>query len=441
MLRRFLHRQHRSEAGVAALQNFAPLIAASRDEDCRKRGAHFRPQTALVLGIREALGQADALREFGEELRLDRGDCNVLGVGGFIRVVVRRAAVEQVLAARPTPGAACRQAIEDRHQRIRAVDHRGVDHLTAPRGLALVQRSEHAQRQVQRAAAVVAHQVQRRHRLAAARADRVQRTAQRDVVQVVAGGHRERAGLAKACHAAIHQRRVQRVAGLRPDPQALGDTGAKAFEQHVGARDQAQRGVAAGRGLQVERDRAAIPRIDGEAPVHRDAQATGFAPVDAHDIGAEVGEQHGAHRHRADALEFDDAQSVQWAHGVSRGRFMYLGRFSACDTGSRGAMVATLLPRGVPGRALSTSGSPRVRNAWVKGRRRICFRNPAANSITTSRRCWSVPIFTSCSTVSDVRVGCEPGENRIHRPTLRPFRRMRHRSQTSGSRLNVAVSS
>ena len=58
--------------------------------------------------------------------------------------------------------------------------------------------------EIQGAAAEIRNQVQRRHRRAALRSDGMQRAGQSQVVQIVAGGLRQRAVLAPACHAPVH---------------------------------------------------------------------------------------------------------------------------------------------------------------------------------------------------------------------------------------------
>ena len=62
----------------------------------------------------------------------------------------------------------------------------------------------------------------------------MQRAGQRNVIDVVTGGFGERAGLAPARHAAVHEARVAHHAGLRADAEPLGDTGTEAFDEHVG---------------------------------------------------------------------------------------------------------------------------------------------------------------------------------------------------------------
>src|SRR3546814_3572886 len=79
------------------------------------------------------------------------------------------------------------------------------DLLALARTLALEQGGQHAHGEIQRAAAKVADQIERRHRLAAGRADGMQGTGERDVVDVMPGRGGERAVLAPAGHAAIDE--------------------------------------------------------------------------------------------------------------------------------------------------------------------------------------------------------------------------------------------
>ena len=134
----------------------------------------------------------------------------------------------------------------------------------------------------------------------------------------MAGGLGQRAGLAKTRHPAKHQAGIARLAGLGPQAQALGHARAPALNQYIGAVDQAQRGVAAGGLLDVQRHRAAVAAGDIKLDIHWHAQAAGLGAVDAQHLGAQVGQQHGAQRPRADAGHLDNAQSGQGSHvGVS----------------------------------------------------------------------------------------------------------------------------
>ncbi len=311
--------QHRCHAGVAPFELASPFVARAGDQFSGDRVSHLRPQARVVLALDEALVQAKGLRELGKELRLERTHGDVLAVGGGIGAVKRCAAVEQVGAALVVVPAACgQQAVKDRQQRRRAVDHRGVDHLAAARALALEQRGHQTERQVQRAAAVVADQIQRRHRLAVGWADRVQRTGQRDVVDVVAGGLRQRPALPVARHAPVDQLGVARGAFVGADAESLGHARTPAFDQHVGGVDQPQHGVTPSRLLEVQRNRSAAAAGDVETRIERHAESARLDAVDADHVGTLVGQQHRAHRSGADAGQLDHAQSGEWAaHAVS----------------------------------------------------------------------------------------------------------------------------
>src|SRR3546814_7603068 len=67
-----------------------------------------------------------------EEFRLDRTDCDVAAVGGFIGVVKGGAAVDEVGAAPAAPGPHLGEGILHGQQMVDAVDDRAVDDLPFP---------------------------------------------------------------------------------------------------------------------------------------------------------------------------------------------------------------------------------------------------------------------------------------------------------------------
>ena len=67
-----------------------------------------------------------------------------------------------------------------------------------------------------------------------------------------------RAGLAPAGHARVDQSLVHLGAVLRAEAKPLGDTGAEAFDEHVGLGDQPQHQLAAFFTLEVGRNRAPV---------------------------------------------------------------------------------------------------------------------------------------------------------------------------------------
>ena len=95
--------------------------------------------------------------------------------------------------------------------------------------------AEHAEGEQHAAAAEVADQVERRHRLAARRTDQVQHPCQRDVVDVVPRRGRERAVLPPARHPAVYQPGITRETRLGPEAEPLQHAGPEPFDQHVGA--------------------------------------------------------------------------------------------------------------------------------------------------------------------------------------------------------------
>ena len=98
--------------------------------------------------------------------------------------------------------------------------------------------------------------------------------------------------------------------GARAQAQLVGRAGAQVLHHHVGARDQAQRRVAAGLALEVERDRA-LAAVAGAH--HRFAVAADVARLvavhrlDLDDAGAQFGQCHGGARPGDVLAEVDHA--------------------------------------------------------------------------------------------------------------------------------------
>ena len=136
-----------------------------------------------------------------------------------------------------------------------------------------------------------------------------------DVVHVVAGHLGHGPVLAPARHAAVHEARVAGEARIGADAQALGDAGPEALDERVGLLDQRQHGLDALGVLQVDADRAAAAVHDVLRRVGRIATPHVAGAVDAHDVGAHVGEHHRRERPRADAGDLDDSNSGERSHG------------------------------------------------------------------------------------------------------------------------------
>lgn len=119
-------------------------------------------------------------------------------------------------------------------------------------------------------------------------ADGAERPGERDIVDVVPGGMRQRAVLPPTGHAAIDQRRIFRERNIRSEPQALHHTGPVAFQQNVRLADQAAAYRQLRLVLEVQRDRAPpAPHHVGMTAAH------GALAVDPDDIRPHVREHHG----------------------------------------------------------------------------------------------------------------------------------------------------
>jgi hypothetical protein len=198
--------------------------------------------------------EAELVDEFFVERRLDRRDGDELAIKGLVGVVEMGRTGQQAGAGRVVEHAHGLETAKHRHHRGRAVEHRGVHDLSLPRPFALQQSADHAERKQQPAAAEVADQVQRRHRLASLHADAVQRAGKGDVVQVVSRGARQRALLAPAGHAAVDQPGIALHAGRWAEAEPLRDARAECLEQRVGAFRELQQSLDAGVLPEIERD-------------------------------------------------------------------------------------------------------------------------------------------------------------------------------------------
>ena len=124
---------------------------------------------------------------------------------------------------------------------------------------------------------------------------------QRDVVDVVTGLLCQRPVLAPARHPAIDETRIAAEARLRADAQAFGHTGAKTLDKRIGFFDEAQHRFRAARMLEIDGHRAPAPIEQLVGGIERDTEARVGGAVETQNLGAQVGEQHGAERCRADA--------------------------------------------------------------------------------------------------------------------------------------------
>ena len=243
------------------------------------------------------------------ELRLDRADRNEMAAGAFIDAIEMRASVEEILVAAFGPATERLHVEEERHQRCCAVAHRGVDDLAPAGFLRFQQCGEHADDHVERAAAEIADQVERRHRRFLG-ADRGKRAGDGDVVDVMTGGIGQRAFLAPAGHAAIDEPWIAREHDFRAEAEPLHHAGAKAFDQRIGAGKQVEHLCDRRLVLEVELDHlAAAARDRLHALLCTDA-------IERDDLSAHVGQHHAGERTGTDAGEFDDAEARERAGGA-----------------------------------------------------------------------------------------------------------------------------
>jgi hypothetical protein len=140
----------------------------------------------------------------------------------------------------------------------------------------------------------------------------MQRARDRDVVDVVAGGLRQRPILAPAGDAPVDQPWIAREARLGAEPEPFGHAGTKAFDQRVGLFRQRQHDLDCLRLLEIEGDRAPAARHHVELGIERQAEIGALEPIDAQDVGAHVGEQHAAEWSGPDPGQLQNAHAREW---------------------------------------------------------------------------------------------------------------------------------
>ena len=204
------------------------------------------------------------------------------------------------------------ERMDHRHQHCGTVDHRRIDHLTRARPGRLQQCARHAEREEHAPATEIANHVQRRHGALAFAGEAVQRAGERDVVDVVPRGLRQRPVLAPARHAPEDETGVAREALVGTQAETLHHAGPEALDERVGLLDEPEHGG----------DPVGMLEVDGHrAPaavqhVARRVTSTRSRAVDPHHVGAHVGEHHGGEGARPDTRHLDHAEATQRSHGV-----------------------------------------------------------------------------------------------------------------------------
>gem|GEM_PF-6735653 len=144
---------------------------------------------------------------------------------------------------------------------------------------------------IERPSPIVADKIERRDGRTSCRADRIECTGNRDIVDVMAGRPGERSVLAPSGHPAIDEPWIAVRDRRRSKTQALHHAGPETLAQDVGALDQADRAFAIRLILEIEED--------GCAPAARQIDAGSRLRVRAigpHNVGAHLGKQHRCER-------------------------------------------------------------------------------------------------------------------------------------------------
>ncbi|RPK45394.1 hypothetical protein EES40_13265 [Streptomyces sp. ADI93-02] len=304
-------REDGGHAGVRPLEDLGPLGSCTGGEPFGDQGAQFLPASEVVA-VGGLVPDPEEPGELLVETRLQCPDRHVLAVGGRVGAVEGAAAVQEVGAAPVLPAAGRQHAVDHRGEMGRAVDDGGVDDLSGPAGrTGVLEGGEHADDEVERAARVVADQIGGHGGRLTGSADHGQGAGEGDVADVVTCPLGQRPVLAPAGHPPVDEPRVALQAGVGAYAEAFGDPRAVALDQDVGALDEVEDLPGSALGLQVDEDRPLV--AVGEVEGGFDADHRASRPVDAHHVGAEVGEEHRGERTRADARQFDDAHSGQRA--------------------------------------------------------------------------------------------------------------------------------
>ena len=266
----------------------------------------------------EIVGQLEAGRERGEELRLDGSDRDVSAIATDVGRIERRSPVEQVRAARIGPRAQRGQSAHERRERRGAIDHRGVDHLSGSRALAFEQGCEHADGQQHPATTEVREVVRDRWRRKIRGPDGVQRAGERRVVDVVPCGRGQRTRLPPTGHARIDQARMGGAQVLGTEPEPFHRPGAEALDEHVRIREEPTQDRGSIRVLEVQHERTP------PAPHRHVGQHCGVSlstrTVDADHVRSEIGQQHDAVRRRPQACQLDDSDACERSETMLRDR-------------------------------------------------------------------------------------------------------------------------
>ena len=170
---------------------------------------------------------------------------------------------------------------------------------------------EKADGEVQRAAANVADQRRRRRRRIPGRARDPGGAAQRDIVEVMAGGLRERAVLPPTGQPSVDQLPVAREHGLRSEAEPLHDAWTHPLNQRVGVAGDVEGELRPCFSFEIERDRALAAFEDRRRTM---TPRRRVLALNEDNVRAEIGQQHPAKWTRPNALELHNSDARQDAH-------------------------------------------------------------------------------------------------------------------------------
>ena len=229
-------------------------------------------------------------------MRFDRAERNEFAVCCFVYVIEVGAGIEQVRSPTAIPHSHRLHPVHHRCQQSRAIDHRGVHHLSHAGRACVDDSGQDTNGQQHAATAKVAQQIDRRHWRRIFATDHRQRSRQCDVVDVVPGALSPRAVLTPAGHSAVNQSRISLEANFGADAQPFTNTGAKALDQPISRLDQAKQRVDAIGVLEIDAHRAAasVQHISWRRVGVGAANSAGT--VDANNFRPKVGEDHRCER-------------------------------------------------------------------------------------------------------------------------------------------------
>ena len=244
--------EHRRHAGVGRPQFGGPFVAGSGGEGGGEVGPHGVDGIVVVLAL-DPLSTAECPAEVGEEAGLDGAHGQPAAVGRLVEVVPGVTAGEKAVAG--TGFNAFGQVLVDgeRHERQHAVGDRDVEMGTLAGGGPGGERGADGGHGLEPAAGRVGDRGAGQcwcATLVAARA--VQVAADGQVVDVVSGPCSPGAGLAESGRRAQHDAGVGGPQGVVADAQPVDHSGTETLDDDVGGSGEAQEGVAAGIGLEVE---------------------------------------------------------------------------------------------------------------------------------------------------------------------------------------------